>query len=293
MVQRVSLQDDFQELAQLLNDSFGTVAVDFGLTIENCPTNSAFITSEELKSQLTENREFYAFHNEIAFIGFIAIERSLREAGTYYIEKVAVHPNFRHEGIGEKLMLYAESRIEKLGGSRISIALIDSNVQLKKWYLKQGFTITETKIYEHLPFDVCFMEKYLKYKSQFCEVHYNQDLNVVFVKWEKFCKGNDYREPLLYAIEIMKKHDNCHYVADTRDGFENEEEDTAWVFNEFAPKADEAGCEYIFFIISPDNNLKKELEGQSVALKKYFKVIACFDLAEVEEVLKDAHKNKI
>jgi len=160
MIQRVSLQDDFQVLAKLLNDSFGTVAVDFGLTIENCATNSAFITSEELKSQLAENREFYSYNNGVAFVGFIAIERSLGEIGTYYIEKVSVHPDFRHAGIGEELMRFAESRIEKLGGSRISIALIDSNTILKKWYLKQGFTVTETKIYEHLPFDVCFMEKY-------------------------------------------------------------------------------------------------------------------------------------
>ena len=164
MIQEISLQDNFQILAQLLNDSFGTVANDFGLTIENCPTNSAFITSEDLESQLAENREFYSFNNGAAHIGFIAIERSLWEAGTYYIEKVSVHPDFRHEGIGLQLMRFAENRIEKLGGNRISIALIDSNVILKKWYLKQGFTITTTKIYEHLPFDVCFMEKIITKK---------------------------------------------------------------------------------------------------------------------------------
>ena len=126
----------------------------------------------------------------------------------------------------------------------------------------------------------------MKYKSQFCEVNYNHELNVVFVRWKKFCKGNNYREPLLFAIEIMRKYDNCNYVADTREGFENEEEDTAWVFYEFAPKAFAVGCKYIFFIISPDNNLKEELEGQSVELKKFFKVIACYNLAEVGEILK-------
>jgi len=162
MIQEISLQDNFRVLAQLLNDSFGTVANDFGLTIENCPTNSAFITSEELESQLAENREFYAFNDDDASVGFIAIERSLGEAGTYYIEKVAVHPDFRREGIGQQLMRFAEDRIEKLGGNRISIALIDSNAVLKKWYMKQGFAITEIKIYEHLPFDVCFMEKIIE-----------------------------------------------------------------------------------------------------------------------------------
>ena len=113
------------------------------------------------------------------------------------------------------------------------------------------------------------------------------EINVVFVEWKKFCAGNDYRNPLRYALEIMKNHDDCHYVADTRNGFENEAEDTQWIFNEFIPKAAASGCKYIFFIISPDNNLKEELEGQSVELKKHFKVHACFDLDEVKQILQN------
>ena len=159
MIQKMTLQDNFLLLTKLLNDSFATVANDFSLTKENCPTNNAFITSEELKSQLTENIEFYSFNNSIAPVGFIAIERSSRDSGTFYIEKVAVHPDFRHKGIGEELMHFAESRIKTLGGNRISIGLIDSNIRLKEWYEKQGYTTFETKSYEHLPFDVCMMEK--------------------------------------------------------------------------------------------------------------------------------------
>ena len=57
------------------------------------------------------------------------------------------------------------------------------------------------------------------YQSEFCDVTYLDDLNVVFVKWKKFCRQDDYRNPLLYAIGIMRNHKDCHYVADTRDGF--------------------------------------------------------------------------
>ena len=64
------------------------------------------------------------------------------------------------------------------------------------------------------------------YRSEFGDVDYLADLNVVFVKWKKFCCGDDYRNILLYAIEVMKNITGCHYVADTRDGFENEEAET-------------------------------------------------------------------
>lgn len=125
----------------------------------------------------------------------------------------------------------------------------------------------------------------VSYVSEFSKVSYLPELNVALVEWKKFCRGNDYRDPLLHAIEIMKAHENCHYVADTRTGFENEDDDTRWVFDEFIPRAAAAGCRYIFFIIHPDNSLKQELEGQSVELKKVFNVVACFSLDEVREIL--------
>jgi len=123
------------------------------------------------------------------------------------------------------------------------------------------------------------------YTSDFCDVHYDEDCNVVFVKWKKFCRAEDYRAPLRYAIDIMDNHDNCHYVADTRDGFENEPEDTQWIFEHFIPQAYSAGCRHIFFIIDQNNSLKEELEGQSVELSEYFTVTACYSMDEVVEVL--------
>jgi len=61
MIKQITNQADFIVLAKLLNEAFGTVAHEFGLTKEKAPTNSAFITSDELMAQLTENREFYAY----------------------------------------------------------------------------------------------------------------------------------------------------------------------------------------------------------------------------------------
>lgn len=69
------------------------------------------------------------------------------------------------------------------------------------------------------------------YQSEFCNVTYLSDLNVVYVEWKKYCQGKDYRISLLHAIEIMKANGNCHYVADSRNGFENEEADTLWLFS--------------------------------------------------------------
>lgn len=128
------------------------------------------------------------------------------------------------------------------------------------------------------------------YTSEYCDVKYDEINNVVFVKWKKFCCGEDYRKPLRYAVELIKNHNDCHYVADTRDGFEDDPEDTKWLFEHFIPEGYSAGCRYIFFIIDRNNSLKEELEGQSAQLSKYFKVIACYSMDEVAEELKSIRK---
>ena len=127
------------------------------------------------------------------------------------------------------------------------------------------------------------------YHSEFSDVSYLEDLNVVFVKWKKFCRGEDYRNPLLYALDIMKTHNNCNYVADTRNGFENEPTDTNWLFDVFLPETALTSCKSLFFIIDGDNTLKEELEGQSVEIKKFFDVHYCFGLDEVKFILNQNH----
>jgi len=83
----------------------------------------------------------------------------------------------------------------------------------------------------------------------------------------------------------MRNHSDCHYVADTRDGFENEQADTQWLFDVFLPQTALTTCKAFFFIIDNDNSLKKELEGQSAELKKKFDVHYCFGLEEVAAIL--------
>ncbi|NLW79099.1 MAG: hypothetical protein GXY32_06785 [Ruminococcaceae bacterium] len=123
------------------------------------------------------------------------------------------------------------------------------------------------------------------YQSEFCDVSYNEELNIAFVKWKQFCRGDAYRNPLRYALEIMAHSAGCNYCADTRQGFENEDADTEWVFNTFLPQAAKTTCRKIFFIIDADNALKDELEGQAAEMGKLFEVHYCFGLEEVKQIL--------
>jgi diamine N-acetyltransferase len=155
-------ESDLSEIVEVLTVSHGTVAKEFGFTKDNNPTNNAFIDKPTLKTQLLKGIDLYAMSENGKMVGCIAIEKAAKETDTYYIEKVSVIPEFRNRGYGVKLMDFAISKINELGGKIISIALIDSNTKLKNWYLTQGFKETLIKKFDHLPFSVCFMNKKLE-----------------------------------------------------------------------------------------------------------------------------------
>jgi diamine N-acetyltransferase len=145
----------------ILNVSHLTVAVEFGFTKDNNPSNNAFIDEPTLRNQLNNGIDLYTMSVNDNLMGCVAIEKSTKETGIFYIEKVSVIPEYRNQGFGVKLMDFAISKIVELGGKIASVALIDSNAKLKNWYSSQGFIETGNKDFVHLPFRVCFMNKQL------------------------------------------------------------------------------------------------------------------------------------
>ena len=62
------------------------------------------------------------------------------------------------QGIGRALTDFV-LKWQSSGEERVSIGLINKNRVLKNWYISCGFVETGTRMFSHLPFEVCFMEK--------------------------------------------------------------------------------------------------------------------------------------
>ena len=120
------------------------------------------------------------------------------------------------------------------------------------------------------------------YLSDTCDVYYVAEKNVVLVHWKKYCELEKYRTPLEAALLVIKEHKDCNYVADTRDGFEDNPLDTKWVAEYFMPQAKENGCRIIYFIIDKDNSLKEELEGQEKDSSSLLEFRYIYDLDDIE-----------
>ena len=119
------------------------------------------------------------------------------------------------------------------------------------------------------------------YLSEFSDVFYVGEKNVVLVHWKKYCELEQYRTPLKNALKVIKNHPGCNYVADTRDGFEDNPLDTEWVAEFFMPKAKEYGCQIIYFIIDKSNSLKEELEGQEKDSSKLLEFRYIYGMDEI------------
>jgi len=64
-----------------------------------------------------------------------------------------------------------------------------------------------------------------------------------------FCRGDDYRDPFKFGLELIDKEQASTWITDTTNGFENEEADTKWLLETFIPQAIESSIVQIIFII--------------------------------------------
>ncbi|MFX1500458.1 MAG: GNAT family N-acetyltransferase [Promethearchaeota archaeon] len=161
-IKKIKSKKELSESVKVLRTSFLTVAHNFNLTKENAPTNPAFITFDKLNELKNKGLKLYGIYNRSKKrqIGFVVIEKVNKVL--YYMEKLCVLPDFRHNGYGKLLMDYVFNYVRKKKGNNVSIGIINKNLILKDYYIKYGFVEINLKKFDHLPFTVCFMEKKLE-----------------------------------------------------------------------------------------------------------------------------------
>ncbi len=157
MIREITDDNGLKESAKVIRDSFITIASDLGLNKDNCPSNPAFISLTKLRELRKKGLRMFGLLCDGKQVGFVAIEKA--SDIVYYMEKLAVLPEYRHRGFGKQLMDFVFAYVRREGGKKVSIGIINENTVLKNWYRDYGFVETGTRRFEHLPFLVCFMEK--------------------------------------------------------------------------------------------------------------------------------------
>jgi GNAT superfamily N-acetyltransferase len=152
---RTADASDAELLVELIRKSHAAVARRFNLTPANCPKHPSNCTTEWIESDLARGVRYYLadWHGEPA--GCVALEHTDPEM--VYLERLAVLPEKRRNGLGRRLVERVFKETGALGVPMIGIGIISDFTELKAWYKKLSFKAGETKTFAHLPFKVLLM----------------------------------------------------------------------------------------------------------------------------------------
>jgi ribosomal protein S18 acetylase RimI-like enzyme len=155
--------NDSRLVTDILNKAFMTVATQFNFTKETVERFPAFMESNVIENQLKNGLKMYGYNINEKIVGCGGY--SFYKDQVYIIERLGTLPEYRHNGIGKKIMEYIENKIKESGGKIVEIHVVDINEILVKWYKSMNYKQIRTdRLYDgerKLPFNSCVMNKEL------------------------------------------------------------------------------------------------------------------------------------
>ena len=160
MIRQIT-KKDIPECVDIIRKSFKTVADEYGFTIENAPRFTAFATTEERLSWQLENepRQMFVYEQDGVLCGYYSLQ--MQDNNECELNNLAVLPEYRHCGIGKKLLEHAYETAKAQGCKTMNIGIVEENTKLRKWYEQNGAVHTGTKKFDFFPFTCGYMVKEL------------------------------------------------------------------------------------------------------------------------------------
>jgi len=144
----------------VIRQSFHTVAETYGLPEENCVASGSFIKMDQLMGDFRRGVKLFGCLCEGVSAGYMQLE--MTEPGKYTLDKVAVLPEYRGQGIGAQMVEYATRYAVKHGGLTLTVSVFAADESLIEWYKRHGFLLRDTVTKPGLPLEVACMEKDLR-----------------------------------------------------------------------------------------------------------------------------------
>jgi ribosomal protein S18 acetylase RimI-like enzyme len=150
-------KSELPRAAEIICESFSTVAKEFGITKKNWPSHTSFSTTPERLQEYSDSGWiFYGLFTNIKLIGLFALHN--KDDGIFKIHHLAVLPGFRHLGYGKQLLDFCKNKVKEYGGNKLELGLIEDNKVLIDWYIANRFKHIGTKRFETCPFAIGYME---------------------------------------------------------------------------------------------------------------------------------------
>ena len=157
MIRRVE-RADLPVCAGVIRRSFQTVADEFGFTEENAPRFTAFAATEErlFRQMDGEHRLMYLEEEDGTVRGYYSL--LLRDRDACELGSLSVLPEYRHRGIGGRLLAHAKEKAREQHCSVMNLSIVEENTVLRKWYEQNGAVHTGTEKFDFFPFTCGYMK---------------------------------------------------------------------------------------------------------------------------------------
>ena len=157
MIRKVE-RADLSACADVIRRSFRTVADEFGFTEQNAPRFTAFAMTEErlLWHMDGEHRIMYLDEEDGMPCGYYSL--LLRGEGACELGNLSVLPEYRHKGIGGRLLAHAMERAREQDCRVMEFSIVEENTVLRNWYESSGAVHTGTEKYDFFPFTCGYMK---------------------------------------------------------------------------------------------------------------------------------------
>lgn len=156
MIQKIT-RSDLIECLEIFHRGYETVAVEFGLTTDNCPHRGrASLPYDALVSEYEHNTLMFGYYLDQKMVGYLGFK--VDEKGDCKLNDIIVLPEYRQNGFGKEMLVFCKAKARELGANKITLGMIDDNQVLKNWYMENGFITIGYKKFEKAPFTVGFME---------------------------------------------------------------------------------------------------------------------------------------
>ena len=147
---------DLPACLTVFHEGYETVAIEFGLTEENCPDRGrASLPFAKLEAMYDAGTLMFGYYVDDMLVGYLGMTSRDDVCG---IDDLSVLPEHRHKGYGKTLLDFGKAKAVSLGASKIRLGMIDDNKRLRKWYEENGFVTVAYKQYDGAPFLVGKME---------------------------------------------------------------------------------------------------------------------------------------
>ena len=119
------------------------------------------------------------------------------------------------------------------------------------------------------------------FESEYAKCEYIEKDNVVFHVWKKEAHFDDYRDPVIASLEMLREHKDSIFIVDARNGFEDVKEDVEWGFNWFLPELKKTGCRIWGFILPVVSDIEGEIDLWTKEIEKNFHVIRAVSYEDI------------